>query len=150
MESNRRMRLMRMCKRRWTVKWWKKRNGHRAKWWKIATNHARLCEFFWENAFTFAWISSRQICEVLHSIRGNKESLDDLCETIYLNTKQLFFPWELIRWHRWWTGRFVFSDKYLLKHRTWQNAVELEVASVHEAVSKSAFLFMPEDVSRLR
>lgn len=34
----------------------------------------------------------RQICEVLHSIRGNQESFDELCEKIYLNTERLFFP----------------------------------------------------------
>ncbi|CAF0823045.1 unnamed protein product [Adineta steineri] len=32
-----------------------------------------------------------QICEVIHSIRDKKESFDELCETIYLNTKHLFF-----------------------------------------------------------
>jgi len=32
-----------------------------------------------------------QICEVIHSIRGNQESFDELCEKIYLNTKRLFF-----------------------------------------------------------
>ena len=32
-----------------------------------------------------------QICEVLHSIRGNQESFEELCEKIYLNTKRLFF-----------------------------------------------------------
>ncbi|CAF2387039.1 unnamed protein product [Rotaria sp. Silwood2] len=32
-----------------------------------------------------------QICEVIHSIRDNQESFEELCEKIYFNTKQLFF-----------------------------------------------------------
>lgn len=32
-----------------------------------------------------------QICEVLHSIRENQETFDELCETIYRNTERLFF-----------------------------------------------------------
>jgi len=32
-----------------------------------------------------------QICEVIHAIRENQESFDELCEKIYLNTKRLFF-----------------------------------------------------------
>jgi hypothetical protein len=42
--------------------------------------------------FLFIYIFfSSQICEVLHSIRDNQESFEELCEKIYLNTKRLFF-----------------------------------------------------------
>ena len=33
----------------------------------------------------------RQICEVIHSIRRGRESFEELCEQIYLNTRKLFF-----------------------------------------------------------
>ena len=57
-------------------------------------NRVRLGEYIelvlWK-IFILIFRLCRQICEVLHSIRGNQESLDELCETIYLNTERLFF-----------------------------------------------------------
>ncbi|CAM4786205.1 unnamed protein product [Rotaria magnacalcarata] len=78
-----------------------------APWCGIKASHAcyshTKTHFTTETVKKEKWISGKmvkdrnepctiiQICEVLHSIRGNQESLEELCEKIYLNTKRLFF-----------------------------------------------------------